>query len=529
MRDGHVLLSGRILPTLLRLALPNVLAMAAATSVGIAETVYIGILGMEPLAAMALVFPFAMLMQMFSAGSMGGGISSAISRAVGAGDTERARALALHAALIGCAAAAVFTVLFLVFGPYLYRLLGGSGAVLGHATAYSSVLFGGIVTVWLANSLISVLRGTGDMRTPSATILVTCALQIVLGAGLGLGLGPLPRFGMAGVAWGQVLAYGAATLFLFWRLASGRARVTLAWRGVALRRVMFADILKVGALASLSPVQTVLTVLIVTALVARVGVEALAGYGIGARLEFLLIPIAFGVGVAAVPLVGMAIGAGNVQRARRVGWTAGAVSALFLGLIGLAVTVAPDLWAGLYTDQQGVLAAARQYLRSAGPAFALFGLGLTLFFASQGAGRMLGPVLASTLRLLVVAIAGAWLTVNAAPASAFFVLVGVAMAVYGLTTAAAVYFTSWLFPATRPPPTRRRCSPPRPTRSTSSGPPRALGEAGGSGRSESLCGHSIPGAISSVALDWTGGTRPSPFNIAPVGMRMARPSLRACP
>ncbi len=208
-------------------------------------------------------------------------------------------------------------------------------------------------------------------------------------------------------------------------------------------RAHFADILKVGLLASLSPVQTVLAVLILTALVARIGVETLAGYGIGVRLEFLLIPIAFGIGVAAVPLVGMAIGAGDVARARRVAWIAGAVSALILGAIGLIVTLAPQLWAGLYTDQPGVLAAASLYLRSAGPAFALFGLGLTLFFASQGAGKVLGPVLASTLRLLLIASVGAWLAYSGAGALALFVLIGAAMTAYGVGTAVAVHYTSW--------------------------------------------------------------------------------------
>jgi putative MATE family efflux protein len=442
-RPRHAMLEGRILPTLLRLALPNVLAMAAAASTSIAETMYIGLLGMQPLAAMALVFPFVMLMQMFSAGSMGGGISSAISRALGAGDAERARALALHAALIGIAAGLAFSGLFIAFGPGLYRLLGGSDAVVEHALAYSDVLFGGIVTVWLANSLVSVLRGSGDMRTPSATILVTSVAQIVLGAALGLGLGPLPRLGMAGVAWGQVLAYGGAALFLVWHLSARPGRVALAWRAVRLSRAHFADILKVGLLASLSPVQTVLAVLILTALVARIGVETLAGYGIGVRLEFLLIPIAFGIGVAAVPLVGMAIGAGDVARARRVAWIAGAVSALILGTIGLIVTLAPQLWAGLYTGQPGVLAAASLYLRSAGPAFALFGLGLTLFFASQGAGKVLGPVLASTLRLLLIASVGAWLAYSGAGALALFVLIGAAMTAYGVGTAVAVHYTSW--------------------------------------------------------------------------------------
>ena len=137
-----------------------------------------------------------------------------------------------------------------------------------------------------------------------------------------MGIGPIPRFGLAGVASGLVIGFAAGALFLLWFLHSGRARVTLSFRGVSLTRDMFFDILKVGALAAFSPLQTVLTVLVLTALVARFGAEALAGYGIGARLEFLLVPIVFAVGVASVPMVGMAIGARDVARARRVAWTA---------------------------------------------------------------------------------------------------------------------------------------------------------------------------------------------------------------
>ena len=440
---AHVLLEGPILPTLLRLALPNVLAMAAATAVGIAETFYVGRLGLAPLAAMALVFPFVMLMQMFSAGAMGGGVSSAISRAFGAGDHARAQTLAAHAVWIGLGAGLFFAALLQLFGPALYQLLGGRGAVLAQAIVYAQVVFCATPATWACNTLISVLRGTGNMRVPSLAVLVASALQIVLGASLGLGLGPMPRWGMAGIALGQVIAYYVIALFLLWYLSSGRARLTLVLRGIKPQWPMFYDILKVGALACLSPLQTVLITLILTALVARHGVPALAGYGIGVRLEFLLVPIAFGVGVAAVPMVGMAIGAGQVARARRVAWTAGAVSAVILGVMGAVVALWPDVWAALFSSDAGVLAQAHQYLHLAGPAFGFFGMGLTLYFASQGAGKVLVPVLASTLRLVLVAGAGAALTWWDAGASALFALVGVAMVVYGLATAAGVYFTRW--------------------------------------------------------------------------------------
>jgi len=180
-----------------------------------------------------------------------------------------------------------------------------------------------------------------------------------------------------------------------------------------------------------------------TALVARLGVAPLAGYGIGQRLEFMLIPIAFGIGVAAVPMVGMAMGAGDPTRAKRVAWTAGALSAANLGVLGSIVALWPDTWAGLFTQDPDVLAHARLYLRWAGPAFAFFGLGVTLYFASQGSGRILGPVVAATVRLVLVAGAGAWLAAAGAPAWAMFALVALGMLVYGLATALAVHRSRW--------------------------------------------------------------------------------------
>jgi putative MATE family efflux protein len=439
----QTLLDGPILRTLLRLAAPNVMATSMAVLVGLAETFYVGMLGVVPLAALGLVFPFAMLTGMLSAGAMGGGVSSALARAFGAGDAARAQSVALHALLIGAIGGLLYSALFLLLSKPLFTLLGGRGEVLREALGYATVLFSGALAVWLFNTLASILRGTGNMRVPSLALGVSALLQIALGGVLGLGLLGAPRLGMPGVALGQILAQSIGAIGLFWYLRSGQGRLRLAFGGLPIRRELFRDILKVGAVACLSPLQSVTTMLLMAGFVAQLGVLPLAGFAIGQRLEFLMSTVAFGVGLASVPMVGMAIGAGKIERARRVAWTAGGVTAAALGVVGLVVALFPDLWVTIFTRDEQVLGYGRLFLHWAGPGFAFFGLGLTLYFASQGAGRMRGPVFAATMRLLLVGVGGSLLVAHGATAGQLFALSAAAMVLYGSTCAAAMKLDRW--------------------------------------------------------------------------------------
>ena len=437
------ILHGPILSTLIRLALPNTVSMTAATLVVIFETTYIGLLGIEQLAAIALVFPFIVLMGMMSGGAMGGGVSSAIARSLGTNNDARASRLAFHAVIIGLCGGVLFMVVMEVFGRTFFSLLGGRGAVLEEAVAFAEVLFAGAIGVWLTNTLASLLRGSGNMKIPSASLLCIAAAQIIVGGTLGLGLFGFPRWGMRGVACGQLFAYTGGATFLAWFLLSGRSRVKLRFDSFRIERGMFFDILKVGAIACLSPLQSVATVLIFTKLLAPYGTVVLAGYGIGSRLEFMLVPIAAAIGLASVPIVGMNIGAGFTERARRAAWSAGGVSAAMVGSIGILLAIWPDLWAARFTDNQAVLEAARQYLTLAGPAFGFLGLALSLYFASQGSGKILGPVLAQSGRLVTVA-AGGWILLTvAAPAWTLFSLAAASMVVYGILAAMSVWFVHW--------------------------------------------------------------------------------------
>jgi Na+-driven multidrug efflux pump len=265
----------------------------------------------------------------------------------------------------------------------------------------------------------------------------------VLGGVLGLGLGPVPQFGMRGVAAGTLIAFSIGSGVMAWYIFSGRARVAPKLRGLRIQRGMFFDILKVGAVSCFSPLQSVLTITIFTHMLAEFGTEVLAGYGVGARLEFMLTSIAFAVGIASVPMVGMAIGAGRVKRARNIAWIAGLVSFISVGAVGTVIAIFPDLWVNLFTRDPGVRAASAQYLHAAAPMYAFIGLSISMYFSSQGAAKVLGPVLAQTARLIFVGVGGWWLTAHHPTAANFFALAAASMVLLGSLSALSVVLTKW--------------------------------------------------------------------------------------
>jgi len=447
------LLEGPIVGTLLRLAAPNVLVMFVQAAVGLVETYFVAKLGTDTLAGVALVFPVLMLMQMMSAGAMGGGISSAIARALGAGRRADADALALHALAIAVSFGLVFMLAVLGGGRWLYGAMGGRGASLAAALTYSNVVFSGAILTWIFNSLANVIRGTGNMAVPAAIASAGAVALIPLSPCLIFGWGTFPRLGVAGGAVAVVAYYAVGSVALFAYLRSGRNVVRLSFHDVRFRWPLFGDILRVGAIAALITVQTNLTIVITTALVGRFGPAAIAGYGTGARLEYLLIPLVFGLGGPLVAMVGTNLGAGQRDRAVRAAWIGAAVAAGLTEIIGLWAAAAPHAWLSLFDTDPGMLDAGSRYLHAVGPFYGLFGLGMALYFASQGAARLLWPLLANLARLAIAA-GGGWLALRwSGDLFSVFLALSAALTAFGLINAAAVARGAW-FGHVGGPPTR---------------------------------------------------------------------------
>ena len=432
------------LPLLLRMATPSTVAFFVQGSVSLTEVWFIGRLGEVSLAAIALAFPLLMLTQTLSGGAMGGAVASSIARALGAGDQPRAERLVWHALALAVAGAALLFLLFLMGGKAFLHFLGGEGEVLAQSHAYASILLAAGVSLWLVGVSTAIYRGMGDMQFPAAIMVLNAVIQIPLSGCLILGWGGLPQLGLVGAAISAVVAATLVCVPLLYRLAFGNLSVHLRRSAMVFSKADFNDILQVALPASLSPILTVSTVLVLTAFVATFGEAALAGYGIGSRVEFLIIPLVFGLGAAMTSMVGVSVGAQNIQRAEHVGWVGGGSAGLVAGLVGVTLAVFPDAWIGVFTDAPAVHEAAKGYIQIVGPFFFFHGLGLSLYFASQGASAMLWPVLATILRIMVAAI-GAYTLAFALEFGlrGIYIAAASAMAVYAIVIAVALKAGAW--------------------------------------------------------------------------------------
>ncbi len=401
------LLDAPVLPLLLKLAAPNIGEAAARITFLTADALFVSWLGSDALAGVAVVFPLFLVLQTATASGIGSGVSSAIGRALGAGDPDRAQSIAGVGVVIALIGAALVTALLLADGPMLYAAMGLTGGALDMAILYGGVLFGGSVFVWTMNILANVSRGAGNMMVPAFAIAIGEAFHLALSPALIVGWGPFPQLGIVGAALAALSAYAVGTVVLLLHLVSRQALVRLRLACVRLKREEAAAILKVGGLSAMSALLFQITTFFVVGLVAQLGSPAVAGYGAAVRLELLQYPITFAFGSAVITLVATAVGARDLDRARRAAWTGVAVAAS-IGLVFTAVGLMGSHWMALFSKDPEVRDLGTLYLHCQALVFPFTGAALACYFATVGLGSVTGPFLLALARL-TVAVGGGWL------------------------------------------------------------------------------------------------------------------------
>ena len=406
--------------------------------VSTAEVYFVGRLGPHALAGATLCFPAMMLMGGMANAGLGGGVSSAIARALGAKKIEQARSLIFHALALGALFGVLFSIAIELMGEPLYRLLGGHGEDLVACLQYSRPFFRGVVMVWLFNTLASVFRGLGQPAFPAIVGAVGGIFIVALSPSLIFGFEPFPAFGIAGAGIAVIVYCALASLVLVLKLLSKSSPLRPSLKDFRFEKHLFWDILKVGLPSSINVVVSSLGMMLMTGLVGRFGTASLAAYGLGTRFEFVLVPIVFGLGTAVVTMVGASYGARNVSRAKQATKSGTIIAAAIWGLAGLALAFFPELWLGIFTKEEAVLAVGRQYFHYVGPTYWLIGIGMVLYFACQGIGHATMPLFLSIGRLALAILLG-WLAITRGSGiGAIFAIIAVSLCIYGVVLLVAV-------------------------------------------------------------------------------------------
>jgi putative MATE family efflux protein len=380
-----------------RLAAPTTLVMAVSAVSNVVYTYFVSRLGVEAIGAVSLVFPVSLLAITAMGGGIGAGATSAIARAIGAGARDEAATLGGQALALAVALGLGFGVIAWLGVPTLFAVMGASGAVHDGATVFARVLFGGVAITYFGMMLDSLMRAEGNVRIPATWATTSLLMQMAVT--------PLFmfRFGW-GLVGGALAMLTCQALAIMPRLAwvfGGRGMVVPAFRlthGLAPMR----EIVRVGIPAALSTSINNVGLMVLTGVVARLGAADLAAYGLGTRLDFVLMSFGYGVGAGVLTLVGLATGASRHDRVRAFVGRGVAIATVLLSVPGLIVWWRPALWLGMFTDDAGIHAVGTAYFRTIGPTYPLLGVSMVIAFAFQGLGRATLPLVVMIARVAAV-------------------------------------------------------------------------------------------------------------------------------
>lgn len=418
------------LSAIARLAVPNLIVFLAQMLMATVDGIVAARLGSGALAAVALVLPFQMLLGQTANGAYGSAVAGMIARATGAANPAAVRAIGWHALATAMLFGLLFSVGGVVYGPALYSLAGGRGEALELAMLYGAPIFLASCGVWLSGALAGIARGQGQMWLPALSLLLSAACHSVLSPQLA------GYFGISGIGISWAVSFWLGVILLAagvyrGRLLSGFAQVRWAFSYVP-------GILRLALPSIGSTLLSNLCIVLAVRYAAAYGQDVLIGFGIAARLEYVLLPFAFGIGVSLIPLAGQARGAGDHASARKLALTGVLACGVLLGVAGTAFALAPGMWLRWFDIPSASLSIATLYLNLLGPFYLFLGFGISAYFAAQAFGQLL-PIISSTALRAVILSAGGWLVYQLSPDPRYlFWIIALGMVVHGLCNLAAV-------------------------------------------------------------------------------------------
>lgn len=430
------LTSGSVTRNLLHLAWPTMVAFSLQTGFNIVDTIFVGRISPEAIAAISMVFPVVFLMFALSSG-MGVGTTSLIARYLGRNKKEYADNAAEHSFLLALIFSILFSLVGLLFQRPLFLMMGASPEVLPLVLSYSSWIFAGSIFIFFSIAAGSVLRGEGDMKTPMRVMITAVLINAILDPFLIFGIGFFPRLGVAGAAIATIFSRAVGCCIIVRYLLNGNALIKLKPRDFHFDFSIIKKIFSVGIPTAVNQIIMSLGVIFLIRIISGFGAEAIAAYGLVVRLDQIAILPCIGIATAVITLVGHSVGANKFDRAESTAWKAALLVMIIMESIGIIFFVMPEFWLRIFTKDLQVIALGASYLRIVALTNMFVGISIITGAAFQGSGKGIPALTITILRLVVIAVPVAYIL------SKIYGITGVWIAIAGSSVLASIISALW--------------------------------------------------------------------------------------
>ncbi|MFQ5609902.1 MAG: MATE family efflux transporter [Woeseiaceae bacterium] len=386
---------------LVNMTVPVLLGITTIMAQGLVDTWFLGMVGDRELAAFGFGFPILMIVTSVAIG-LGAGTSSVVARAIGSGDLRRARRLASDSLILSFLITFAICMIGILTIDPLFRLLGAPEDMLPMIRSFMTILYSGVPFIVVGMVGMASMRATGDTRLPSALMVIAAVLNVVLDPVFIFGLGPVPAMGLDGAATAALMARAVVFFGTLYLMRTKLDMLSFDKPDPAELRSSWTDILHVGIPAAGTNIIVPLGAALVTAMIARFGPEAVAGFGVASRLESMMLVIYYAMSSIIGPFVGQNYSAGRERRILRALW----LCTVFCLGSGLVIAGVLALFSGflptLFSQNADVNQVTQQFLWIVPVSYGTYGMVMVMNASFNGLGKPMPGVWISVGRILIL-------------------------------------------------------------------------------------------------------------------------------